>query len=71
MSLRSAPYWWVECDLCRRRSDKGLGTRAHVLAVAKKRGWHVEGGNHLCPDCTPQDRSGHTRTASDEPDGER
>jgi len=61
VSLKSAPYYWVECDRCGVSAEDGGDFTAwqhpDTAEIApEEAGWHIEGGNHLCVNCTPPDR---------------
>ena len=55
MSLRSAPYFWIECDNCGSRCEYGDFTAWSDAdqAVDLAPDWSCEGGKHHCPDCPP------------------
>ena len=59
--IASAPYYWLTCDLCGVDSTEGsdytawMQTRGATLDAVDN-GWLVKNGNHLCEDCTPDDR---------------
>lgn len=61
MSLESAPYYWLTCDLCGIKSTEdqeyaAWGDVDQAESHAEESDWFIEGGNHLCWDCTPLDR---------------
>lgn len=55
MAIKSAPYFWVQCDVCKAHS--GGETQAawvdaeQALIVADLDDWHIEDGRHLCEVC--------------------
>ena len=57
MALKSAPYYWVECDRCGQRCPPkdseftAWSDRESALCCAFESGWGTEGDLHLCPDC--------------------
>ena len=55
MSLKSAPYWWVECDNCGERADYGdfpaMDSEGDAVAYAIDSEWSKQGERHHCPDC--------------------
>jgi hypothetical protein len=63
VSYRSAPFWWLVCDLCGANSTEGSEhvawqDQGQAVEDAESSYWWVEDGNHLCEDCTPDDRDG-------------
>lgn len=61
MSLASAPYYWLICDICGISSTADQEYTAWEDAeqaedVAEASDWFSEGGNHLCDGCIPLDR---------------
>lgn len=61
MAIKSAPYYWVVCDVCGVSAQEGSeysawGDKGGAEEMVLDSDWHVEGGNHLCEDCTPMDR---------------
>lgn len=58
MSIQSAPYYWVACDVCGISAQEGSDytawkDRDTCEIEPEASGWHIEGGNHVCEDCTP------------------
>ena len=57
MSLKSAPYYWVECDNCGTRCDYGEFAAVYEAIeaedLARDRDWSCEHGKHHCPHCPP------------------
>lgn len=57
MSIKSAPYYWVECDLCGAPLETSEYTAWQAPDQAEDEAyysaWHIQGGNHLCYDCLP------------------
>jgi len=56
--IRSAPYYWVTCDVCGTNAQIDSDYSAWVTGgdaeeSAEEFDWCVEGGNHVCPDCIP------------------
>lgn len=58
MTIKPVTFYVAECDLCGSRDDQGYDyaawsdeNGAEESVVESE--WHVEGGNHLCPDCIP------------------
>ena len=56
MSLKSAPYYWLECDDCGEKSTEGGDYTAwsdHGAAEsdAEVSDWYVEDGHHWCEAC--------------------
>jgi hypothetical protein len=56
MSLKSAPYYWLECDGCGVKSTEGSDYAAwadHGQAEddATAADWYVRNGVHYCDDC--------------------
>lgn len=51
--IRSAPYYWVTCDLCGVSSTDRTAWPDEESAVLSAQDdlWHVENGNHLCGPC--------------------
>jgi hypothetical protein len=60
VSLKEGPCYWVVCDRCGERNDGGdfciWVEPDGALDDVDGSGWWAEGGNHICPDCTPTDR---------------
>lgn len=66
MTIKSAPYYWVECDLCEASATEGSDHSAwsepdHATSDAENAGWTVGGENgapervgHVCDDCAPR-----------------
>ena len=58
MSLKSAPYYWVECDSCGERCEYGdfsaLADFGSAIDGALDSEWTQDGqGKHHCRDCEP------------------
>lgn len=57
MTLRSAPYYWVECDNCGGRCDYGdfsaMADAGSAVDGAADADWSCHGEKHHCPDCPP------------------
>jgi hypothetical protein len=61
MSYRSAPFWWLVCDLCGATSTEGSEhvawmDQSQAVDDAECGDWWVEDGNHLCAQCVPEDQ---------------
>lgn len=59
--IASAPYYWVVCDVCGVSAQEGSdysawSDRDTCEIEPGEMDWHIEGGNHVCPDCLPGDR---------------
>lgn len=61
MSIKSEPCYWVVCDLCgERNEDSEFSAWSDDIEPeneARNSEWTVEGGNHICYECTPPDRT--------------
>ena len=59
MSLKSALYYWVECDNCGDRCEYGdfsaYGDIGQAIDGAIADDWTEQGGRHHCPNCEPLD----------------
>jgi hypothetical protein len=57
VSLRSAPYWWVECDGCGDRCEYGdfsaWADHGYAIDGAIEAEWTEADGKHHCPKCPP------------------
>ncbi len=57
MTIRESTYYTVVCDLCGGANDGGdysaWSTELGADEDAEGWDWHVEGGNHICPECRP------------------
>lgn len=57
MALKSAPYYWVECDRCGQRCPpedfevQAWGNPESAVWCAIESGWWMDGDRLLCPDC--------------------
>ena len=62
MSLRSAPYWWYECDRCGVSAQDGSDysawqEKAAAVLEPEDAGWWIDDDGHaLCDECQPPDR---------------
>jgi hypothetical protein len=70
VSIQSAPYYWVECDLCGANSMDGTEYTAWQFADQAQESawdadWSIEGGNHVCLTCQEK-----WQRTGDEPDAE-
>lgn len=57
MSVKSAPYYWLECDGCGAKSTEGGDHSAWsdvngAKEDAEGSDWSVEGGAHYCDGCS-------------------
>lgn len=58
MTIKSAPFYWVECDRCGVSAEEGgdyasWGDAQQAAESADDAGFHIEGGNHVCENCIP------------------
>lgn len=59
MPIKSAPYYWVECDSCGTwlEDDEGAQPVFHTVEQLAERApvydWSRDGDRWYCPDCTP------------------
>lgn len=59
MSIRSAPYYWVECDNCGERAEYSGGEisawkeAAQAVDGVVDDEWSIHGDKHHCPRCPP------------------
>lgn len=56
MAIKSAPYYWVECDDCGRREDEEFSAWSDVRSAIDvveswDYGWLITDDGHWCPDC--------------------
>lgn len=57
MTIKSAPYYWVECDECNTRHEPGggeysaLAKAADAIDEAETDDWTTDGERHHCPTC--------------------
>lgn len=55
MSIKSAPYYWVECDGCGARCEYGdfsaMADPGAAVDGAYDDEWSVQGERHHCPSC--------------------
>lgn len=55
MTIKSAPYYWVECDGCGDRCEYGdfsaMGDPGQAVDGATESEWSVQGERHHCPSC--------------------
>lgn len=55
MSLRSAPYYWVECNNCGERCEyddfSAMSTPGQAVGLAVDADWSEQGERHHCPEC--------------------
>lgn len=55
MSIKSAPFYWLECDNCGKRADYGefvsLEDEDQAISVALDSEWTTDGERYHCPDC--------------------
>lgn len=57
MSVKSAPYWWVECDGCGERCQHcggeftALDDHGDAVQDAQDQGWTTDGTKHHCTEC--------------------
>ena len=55
MSLKSEPYYWLECDNCGERADYGEYSAwsdvSQVIDAAVDAEWSIHGDVHHCPAC--------------------
>jgi hypothetical protein len=56
MSVKSKPFYWLECDECAHSSqdDGDYSAWAHestAIDEANDSGWLIEDGRHLCESC--------------------
>ena len=56
MSVKEAPYYWVECDDCGERCEYGdfsaMGDAGQAIDGALEADWSEDGsGKHHCPSC--------------------
>lgn len=55
MSVKSAPYYWVECDNCGARCEYGdfsaWADKSYAIDSAVDGDWYADGDKHHCPDC--------------------
>jgi len=53
--IKSAPYYWLECDGCGKRTDwdevNAWETIEAAIDNADGIDWESENGQHLCPAC--------------------
>ena len=65
MSLKSAPFYWLECDHCGRRADYGdfsaLDSEGDAIQAAFDSEWHESYDGFYCPDCIAWDDEGNPR----------
>lgn len=60
MSIKSAPYYWVECDRCGAKADYGdfsaMMDASQAVDLLGDDGWVTvkgkDGEMHFCPSCT-------------------
>jgi hypothetical protein len=55
VSVKEAPYYWIECDNCGERADydefSAMDTPDAAIDRAINSEWTEQGGRHHCPDC--------------------
>jgi hypothetical protein len=55
MTLKSAPYYWLECDKCGERAEydefSAMGTAGQAIDLAIDGEWSMQGERHHCPAC--------------------
>jgi hypothetical protein len=55
MTLKSAPYFWVECDTCGIRAEYGdfsaMSDASSAIDGAVDSEWSTQGERHHCPAC--------------------
>jgi hypothetical protein len=55
--IKSAPYYWVECDNCGERCEYGefsaFANSGAAIDSATDSDWTSQGERHHCPDCPP------------------
>lgn len=56
MAIKTAPYYWLECDQCGKRCDYGefaaYADESYALGEAVDGlDWTTDGQRHHCPDC--------------------
>ena len=59
MSLKSAPYFWIECDDCGTKSTENSEHSAwsdhgHARDEAINSDWYVEEDGDYCDECAPK-----------------
>lgn len=60
MTLKSKPYYWVDCDRCGQTCDYGdysaMYDESQAVEGARDNEWLVtDDGHHYCDDCTTYD----------------
>jgi hypothetical protein len=57
VTLREAPYYWLECDRCGGRAEYGefsaLADDGEAETLALEDDWTADGTRHRCPACPP------------------
>ena len=55
MTIKSAPYYWVECNNCGSRCEYGdftaMADDGQAVDGAVEDEWSVQGERHHCPSC--------------------
>ena len=55
MSIKSAPFYWLECNNCGTRAEyddfAAMSTQAEAIDMACDSEWSMQGERHHCPDC--------------------
>jgi hypothetical protein len=57
MTVKSAPYYWLECNGCGVRADYGdfsaMEGVGEAIDLALDSEWSMQGDRHHCPACPP------------------
>ena len=57
MTIKSAPYYWLECNNCGERAEYGdfaaMDSEASAIGQARDSEWTRQGDRDHCPDCPP------------------
>jgi hypothetical protein len=55
MSIKSAPYYWVECDGCGERCEydefTAMANEGSAIDMALDAEWSTDGSEHHCTEC--------------------
>lgn len=53
--IKSAPYYWLECDACGKRAEydefSALASTSEAIELAVDADWTTDGMRHNCPTC--------------------
>lgn len=61
MAIKSAPYYWIECDKCGRRCPPedyeitAWSDKEGAIACALGAEWSLSDERDLCPDCAAEE----------------